>query len=399
VALTGPLSDKGLPVAAARRPLPPFGDEHEQLRESVRRFIETELAPHAQEWEDARWFPGDVFHRMAELGYLGLKYPEELGGEGGDHLHDAVLTEELARCGSGGLAAGIGAHIGIATPPVFKFGTDEQKRRFLVPAIRGEKIAALGITEPDAGSDVAGIKTFARKVDGGYVVNGSKTYITNGVRADFMVTAVKTTQEGGHHGLSFLLLEKGMEGFTVSKKLEKMGWHASDTGELAFQDVFVPDGNLLGEENKGFYLIMANFQWERLLMALGSVGAMFVILDKTIEYARQREAFGRPISKFQATRHRIAEMAVRAETGRAITYNALRLFADGHDAIKEVTMAKLKTQRDAFDQADDALQVFGGAGYMKEYGIERAARDARLGPIGGGSDEIMKEIVGKQLGL
>jgi acyl-CoA dehydrogenase len=214
-----------------------------------------------------------------------------------------------------------------------------------------------------------------------------------------VVTAVKTTQEGGHHGLSFLVLEKGMEGFTVSRKLEKMGWHASDTGELAFQDVFVPDENLLGEENKGFYLIMANFQWERLLMALGSVGAMFVLLDRTIEYALERSAFGRPIGKFQAIRHRIAEMAVRAETGRAITYNALRLFHEGHDAIKEVTMAKLKTQRDCFEQADDALQVFGGAGYMKEYGIERAARDARLGPIGGGTDEIMKEILGKQLGL
>ena len=378
---------------------PPFGDEHEQLRSSIRRFVANELAPNAQEWEDARWFPNDVFHRMAELGFLGLKYPEELGGEGGDYLHDAVLVEELARCGSGGLAAGIGAHIGIATPPVFKFGTADQKRRFLEPAIRGEKIAALGITEPDAGSDVAGIRTLARRVDRGYVVNGSKTFITNGVRADFVVTAVKTTQEGGHHGLSFLVLEKGMEGFTVSRKLEKMGWHASDTGELAFQDVFVPDENLLGEEHRGFYLIMANFQWERLLMALGSVGAMFVILEKTIEYARERSAFGRPIGSHQVIRHKIAEMALRAETGRAITYNALRLFYEGHDAVKEVTIAKLKTQRDAFEQADDALQVFGGAGYMKEYGIERAARDLRLGPIGGGTDEIMKEILGKQLGL
>jgi acyl-CoA dehydrogenase len=336
---------------------------------------------------------------MAELGYLGLKYPEEYGGEGGDHLHDAVLTEELPRAGSGGLSAGIGAHIGIATPPVFRFGTEDQKQRFLVPAIKGEKIAALGITEPGAGSDVAGIRTFARRVDGGYVVNGSKTFITNGVRADFVVTAVKTTQEGGHHGLSFLLIEKGMEGYSVSKKLEKMGWHASDTGELAFQDMFVPEENLLGEENKGFYLIMANFQWERLLMALGAVGSMQGLLERTIEYALERHAFGRPIGKFQATRHRIAEMAVRLETGRAITYNALRLFHEGHDAVKEVTMAKLKTQRDAFEQADDALQVFGGAGYMKEYGIERAARDTRLGPIGGGTDEIMKEILGKQLGL
>ena len=390
---------KGIPAPTARRPAPPFGDEHQQLRDSVRRFVETELRPHAEEWEDARWFPNDVFTRMAELGYLGLKYPEEHGGEGGDYLHDAVLVEELSRCASGGVAAGIGAHIGIATPPVWKFGSGDQKRRFLEPAIRGEKIAALGITEPDAGSDVAGIKTLARKVDGGYVVNGSKTYITNGVRADFVVTAVKTTQEGGHHGLSFLILEKGMEGFSVSAKLEKMGWHASDTGELAFQDVFVPDENLLGEEHKGFYLIMANFQWERLLMALGAVGSMFNLLDAAIGYAGERSAFGQPLAKFQVTRHRIAEMALRAEAGRAVTYNALRLFAEGHDAIKEVTIAKLKTQRDAFELADDALQIFGGAGYMKEYGVERAARDLRLGPIGGGTDEIMKEILAKQFGL
>jgi acyl-CoA dehydrogenase len=392
--------DKGVPPAAAeRKPLPPFGEEHEQLRESVRRFIAAELRPHSQQWEDERWFPNEVFQRMAELGFLGLKYPEEYGGEGGDYLHDAVLTEELPRAGSGGLSAGIGAHIGIATPPIWKFGTEDQKQRFLAPAIRGEKIAALGITEPDAGSDVAGIRTMARRVDGGYVVNGSKTYITNGVRADFVVTAVKTTQEGGHHGISFLILEKGMEGYSVSRKLEKMGWHASDTGELAFNDVFVPEENLLGEENRGFYLIMANFQWERLLMALGSVGSMQSMVERTIEYAQERAAFGRPISKHQVIRHKIAEMALKYETGRAMTYNALRLFHEGHDAVKEVTMAKLATQRAAFEVADEALQIHGGAGYMKEYEIERAVRDTRLGPIGGGTDEIMKEILGKILGL
>jgi acyl-CoA dehydrogenase len=379
--------------------MPPFTEEHEELRESIQRFVLKELRPHVQQWEDDEWFPNEVFHKMAAVGFLGLKYPEEYGGEGGDYLHDAVLSEELALCGSGGLAAGIGAHIGIATPPVWKFGSDDQKERFLAPAIRGEKIAALGITEPGAGSDVAGIRTFAKRVDGGYVVNGSKTFITNGVRADFLVTAVKTTQEGGHHGLSFLILEKDMEGYSVSQKLKKMGWHASDTGELAFQDVFVPDENLLGEENKGFYLIMANFQWERLLMALGAVGSMQRTLERTIEYALEREAFGRPIAKHQAIRHKIAEMALRCEAGRAVTYNALRLFYEGGDAIKQVTIAKLKTQRDAFDVADDALQVFGGAGYMKEYEIERAARDTRLGPIGGGTDEIMSEILGKQLGL
>jgi acyl-CoA dehydrogenase len=361
--------------------------------------VERELRPHAREWEEARWFPNEVFERMAELGLLGLKYPEEYGGQGGDHVHDAVLTEELARCGSGGLAAGIGAHIGIATPPIWKFGTEEQKRRWLVPAIAGEKIGALGISEPDAGSDVAGLRTFARRVDGGYVVNGSKTFITNGVRADFVVTAVKTTEDGGHHGISFLVIEKGMDGFGVSRKLEKLGWHASDTGELTFDDVFVPDDNLLGEENRGFYLIMANFQWERLLMALGSVGGMQATFERTLSFALEREAFGRPIARHQAIRHKLAEMAVKVETGRALTYHALRLFVDGQDAIREVTMAKLRTQRDAFEVADAAVQIHGGAGYMREYEVERAARDARLGPIGGGTDEIMKEILGKLLGL
>jgi acyl-CoA dehydrogenase len=391
--------EKGVPPAAPRRPLPPFGEEHMELRESVRRFVARELRPHAQEWEDERWFPNDVFTRMAELGFLGLKYPEEYGGQGGDYVHDAVLSEELSRSGSGGLAAGIGAHVGIATPPVFKFGTEEQKQRFLAPAIRGERIAALGITEPGAGSDVAALRTFARKVDGGYVVNGSKTFITNGVRADFVVTAVKTTEEGGHRGLSFLLIEKGMEGFAVSKKLEKMGWHASDTGELSFDDVFVPDQNLLGEENQGFYLIVANFQWERLLMALGAVGSMEATIERTAEFMKERSAFGRPIGKFQSLRHKLAEMAVKLETSRSLTYHALRLFAEGQDAVREVTEAKLLTQRAAFEVADDAVQIHGGAGYMKEYEVERAARDTRLGPIGGGSDEIMKEILGKQLGL
>src|SRR5215207_4328989 len=387
-------------TAAVRpNPLPPFTEEHETLRAEIRRFVADELRPHAADWEAAEWFPDEVFHRMAELGLLGLKYPVEYGGRGGGYLEDAVLHEELGRSGSGGLSAGIGGHIGIATPPIWKFGTDDQKERFLAPAIRGERIAALGITEPGAGSDVAGLRTSARRIDGGYVVNGSKTFITNGVRADFVVTAVKTTDEGGHHGISFLVLEKEMEGYSVSRKLDKMGWHASDTGELAFQDVFVPEENLLGEENKGFYLIMANFQWERLLMSLGAVGAMQRVLEKTSEFAKERQAFGRPIANHQVIRHKITDMAVKLERGRAVTYNALRLFTSGHDAIREVTAAKLVTQRDCFEVADEAVQIHGGAGYMKEYDVERAARDARLGPIGGGTDEIMREILAKQLGL
>ncbi len=380
--------------------LPPFTEEHEELRESISRFVRNEIAPHVDEWEEAREFPRELYNRCGELGFLGLKYPEELGGQGGDYLHDAVWTEALSTSGAtGGVGAGLGAHTGIATPPIFKFGTPEQHQRFLVPAIKGEKIFALGITEPGAGSDVANIRTTAKKVDGGYVVNGSKTFITNGVRADCLVCAVKTNEEGGHHGLSFLILERDMPGYEVSRKLEKMGWHSSDTGELSFTDVEVPDENLLGEEDGGFYLIMANFQWERLLMALGAVGAMQRLFEVTLEYAKERQAFGRPIGSFQVIRHKMAEMAVTIEAGRDMTYNALRLFHEGENAIQEVTMAKLFTQRHAVDLADECLQIHGGYGYMREYGIERAVRDLRLGPIGGGTDEIMKEILGKTLGL
>ena len=226
--------------------LPPFGEEHADLRESINSFVTKEIVPHVDEWEAAREFPRELYERCGELGFLGLKYPTELGGQGGDYLHDAVWAEELAYAGAGGgVGAGLGAHTGIATPPIFKFGTPDQHQRFLVPAIKGEKVSALGITEPGAGSDVAGIRTFAKKVDGGYVVNGSKTFITNGVRADFLVCAVKTTEEGGHHGLSFLILERDMPGYEVTAKLEKMGWHASDTGELSFTDVEVPAENLL----------------------------------------------------------------------------------------------------------------------------------------------------------
>jgi acyl-CoA dehydrogenase len=368
----------------AAAPTPPFTERHEALRAEIREFVATELRPHVGEWEREGWFPNHVFARMGELGLLGLKYPREYGGRGGDHLDDAVLSEELSRCGSGGVAAGIGAHVSIATPPVATFGTDAQKARFLAPAIRGERIAALGITEPGAGSDVAGIRTFARRVDGGYVVNGSKTYITNGVRADFVVTAVKTSEEGGHHGLSFLILEREMEGYEVSRKLEKLGWRASDTAELAFGDVFVPEENLLGEENRGFYLIMANFQWERLVMALGAVTSMERMLERVTGAASGQSRW----------RHAVAEIAVKHEASRCLTYHALRLFAGGQDALREVTEAKLLSQRAAFEVAELAFRITAG-----DEEIGRAMRDTRLGPIGGGTDEVMKEILAKQLGL
>ena len=380
--------------------LPPFADEHDQLRETINRWVREEIVPHVDDWEAAGEFPLELYARAGELGFLGLKYPVELGGQGGDYIHDAVWAEELAAAGaSGGVGAGLGAHTGIATPPVFRFGTPDQHERFLRPAIRGERIAALGITEPGAGSDVASIRTIARPVDGGYVVNGSKTFITNGVRADFLVCAVKTTEHGGHGGISFLILEREMPGYEVVTKLEKMGWRSSDTAELSFTDVEVPSANLLGEENRGFYLIMENFAWERLLMSLGAVGGMRRLLETAISYAGEREAFGRPIGRFQAIRHKIAEIGVKAEVGRALTYHALRRFVAGDEVIADVTRAKLYTQRACVEVADECVQILGGYGYMREYGVERALRDARLGPIGGGTDEIMREILGRRLGL
>jgi acyl-CoA dehydrogenase len=378
-------------------PNPPVKEEHEEVCESVGGVLDREFAPHAQKWESERWFPDDVFPKLAAQGLLGLKYPSELGGQGGDYLHEAVLVEELARIGSGGTAAGIGAHTNIATPPVWKFGTDEQKQRYLVPAIKGEKIGALGITEPDAGSDVASLRTKATPCDGGWVVSGEKTYITNGVRAHFIVTAVKTTEEGGHNGISFLIIDR-QEGVS-SSKLEKLGWHASDTATISFDEVFVPAENLLGELHGGFKLIMANFQWERLAMALGTVGAMQLAYERTAEYAKERTAFGRPISKHQAIRHKLADLATSAYTARCVTYDALRRFHEGQEPLKEVTMAKLLTQRASFELMDECLQIHGGMGYMGEHWAQRAARDARLGPIGGGSDEIMREILGRLLGL
>ena len=380
-------------------PQPPFNDEHEQLRESIRGFIDRELAPHAQDWEQEEWFPNEIFGALAEQGLLGLKYPVELGGQGGDYLHEAVLCEELARIGSGGTAAGIGAHVNIATPPIWKFGTEAQQERYLRPAIAGEKIGALGITEPGAGSDVAAIATRAERVDSGWVVSGEKTYITNGVRADFIVTAVKTKQTTPparhHHDISFLIVDRG-EGIE-SAKLKKLGWAASDTATIAFKDVYVPEENLLGELNGGFKLIMANFQWERLAMALGAVGAMRLACERTTEFARERTAFGRPLAGHQAIGHKLADLVAKAYQARCVTYDALRRFVAGEDPLREVTMAKLLTQRASYELMDECLQIHGGAGYMRELWVERATRDARLGPIGGGSDEIMREILGRMI--
>lgn len=377
-------------------PMPPFTEEHEELRKSIRGFVERELMPHIEEWEEAKWFPNEVFHKLAAQGYLGLKYPTEYGGEGGDFLHAAILAEELARTGSAGLAVGIAAHVDLATPPIFHFGTEEQKQRYLTPANKGEKIGALAITEPGAGSDVANIQMQAKKVDGGWLVNGEKVFITNGVRADFYVAAVKTSSEGGHGGMSFLIIDQG-EGIDA-QPLKKLGWHSSDTGAIAFQDVFVPDENLLGEVDGGFKLIMQNFQWERLVLSISALAGAEAGLEQTIEYVKTRTAFGRPIGHFQVNRHTIAQLATELYAARCQAYTALAKFVDGGNATLEVSMVKLFSQRVAVNIADECIQLHGGAGYMQGP-IERGWRDARLGPIGGGTDQIMREIIGKTLGL
>jgi acyl-CoA dehydrogenase len=360
----------------------------------MRAWIGSELAPFAESWEASGSFPDAVIRACAEAGWIGLKFPVEHGG-GGDPVAAAVFAEELARCGAGGVGAGIGAHAGIALPPVWRFGSDEQHARYLRPGIRGEKIAALGITEPDAGSDVAALRTRAERVDGGFLLNGSKLFITGGVRADFVVTAVKTTAEGGHGGISFLIVDtRDADGRRAdgvnARPLEKLGWHASDTALLTFDDLFVPAENLLGELHGGFKLIMVNFAWERLMMSLGALGAVDAALEQTAAFLRER-------GSSQRARHTVAEVATTLEAGRALTYHALRLHLAGADCVREVTMAKLATQRAAFDAVDRCLQLHYDAGEHSVPLLERAARDLRLGPIGGGTDEIMREILGKSI--
>jgi acyl-CoA dehydrogenase len=374
-----------------------FQEEHEMLRKSVRGWVEKEIKPHVEEWEQKGEFPRELFYRAGELGFLGLTYPEVYGGSGEDYLAGAVFVEELARCGSAGVAAGLGASVVIAGPQIYKFGSEELKQKFLVPTITGEKIGALGITEPNVGSDVASISTTARDEGDHYVVNGSKIFITNGVRADYVVTAVKTDPAAGYKGISLLVIEKDTPGFTVAKKLEKLGWNASDTGELVFEDCRVPKANLVGKENMGFYYIMQNFAWERLVMALEAVAAAELALEEAIRYAQQRIQFNRPLSKFQVIRHKLADMASWIETARSLTYHALSLFASGEDAVTAVAMAKVYACETANRVADEALQIHGGYGYMMEYPVQRYWRDARVGTIGGGTTEIMKQIIVNRL--
>src|ERR671936_2659333 len=337
-----------------------FTEEHDRLRESIARFVEKELAPHAEEWEETT-FPDSIFPRMGELGFLGLSYPEEYGGQGGDYYCNIVLAEEMTRSGSGGVAMGVAVHTDMATPPIFLFGTEDQKQRYLVPSIRGENTSCLGITEPDAGSDVAGIKTRAVRDGNEYVINGSKTYITNGHRAHVIVLVTKTDPEAGYDGFTLFLVPMDAPGVIREKKLEKLGMHASDTALLAFQDVRVPDTAVLGQVGKGFYHIMWELQGERLIGAAGCVAGAQRVFEQTLQYATERTAFGRQIGKFQVNRHKFAEMATKIEAARQLVYTTAWRFAEGHYPVREISMAKLYAARVAVEVADECIQIHGGA--------------------------------------
>src|SRR3954467_6797052 len=373
---------------------PPFTPEHDLFRQNLRAFCERELAPHALEWDEAGIFPREIFRRMAELGAVGGNYPGEVGGSGGDYWHVVVLAEELVRGRNSGVSMAVLVQSQIATPIIQEIGTDEQKKEFLAPALAGEKIAALGISEPDAGSDVANLKTTARRGGDEYVINGAKMWITNGTRADFITLAVRTGAPG-YGGISLVTFPTDVKGFSVSKKLAKVGNLASDTALLFFEDCRIPVRYLLGEENQGFYHVMTNFQGERLVAAIGAGQGMQQLVEEALRYGNERSAFGKPLAKFQVWRHRFVEHLTAIEAARWLTYRAVDLYARGEAAVKEISMAKLFAGDLMQKVVYDCQQFHGGMGYVVETPVARAFRDARLLTIGGGTSEIMKEIIAK----
>ena len=360
----------------------------------MRDYCERELAPHALEWDEAGIFPREVFTAMAELGALGVNYPEEVGGSGGDYWTVAVLAEELVRSQNAGVNMALLVQSQMATPIINEIGTPEQKKEFLAPALAGEKIAALGISEPDAGSDVANLRTTARRVGDDYVINGAKMWITNGTRADFITLAVRTGGPG-YGGISLLTFPTDVKGFSVSKKLSKVGNLSSDTALLFFEDCKVPARYLLGEENMGFYHVMTNFQGERLVAALGAVSGMQQLVEEALRYGNERAAFGKPLIKHQVWKHRFVDHLTSIEAARWLTYRATDLFNRKEAAVKEISMAKLFAGDLMQKVVYDCQQFHGGMGYVVETPVARAFRDARLLTIGGGTSEIMKEIISK----
>ena len=373
-----------------------FTSEHDLFRSSLRDFLSQEVAPHIDDWEAAGEVPRRVFARFGEMGYLGLPFKEAYGGMEADFFFTVVLLEELQRLNSGGFGAAIGAHAYLSLPHLHEAASEELKQRYLVPGIRGEKIGCLAITEPGGGSDVAAIRTRATRVSGGYRLDGSKTFITNGVHSDFLVVAARLGAGEKWAGISLFVVDRDSPGLRATK-LKKLGWHASDTGEIALDGVFVPASNLLGAEGQGFSYIMQRFALERLLMAIGGVAAADYALEVTLRYMGEREAFGRPLSKFQVLRHRVADMASEIEVQLQFVYHVCRCFDAGQYVVKEAAMAKLLATQLNDRVVYDCLQIFGGYGYMEDFPLARMYRDSRLGTIGGGTSEIMCEIIAKML--
>ena len=382
--------------------LSPFTEDHEHLRATLRRYVEAELAPHAREWEEAGRFPDQVFRDLGAMGMLGLNVPPEYGGAGADYWATVVMAEELGGSLTGSIPMAIGAHTDMAMPPILKFGTEEQKHAYLTPAVAGEKIAAIGITEPGAGSDVAAITTHARRDGSDWILNGQKTYITNGTRADFVTMVVRTDDRVANDpwgGISLFIVDTDLPGFEVARALDKVGMRSSDTAELFFTDVRLPAEALLGTEGAGFKQIMWELQGERLISACSATAGAQRNLDRAVTYAREREAFGRSILGFQALRHRLVDCATEIEAVRNLVYDCADKWNRGIYATTEIAMCKLAAATLGWRVADEVLQVHAGFGYSEESDVARAWRDARLMRIGGGTDEVQREIISKLMGL
>lgn len=377
-----------------------FNEEHEMFRQTVRRFVQTEIRPNIEEWEEARIFPAHtLFKKMGDLGLLGLTYPEAYGGGGVDYWYNAVMLEEIGRAGCGSVPMAVAVQTDMATPALAEHGSEELKRQFLAPAIAGDMVAAIAISEPDAGSDVAAIRTYARSDGDDYLINGSKMWITNGTQADYLTLLARTRDEHGYRGMSLIVVPTKTPGFSVSRKLEKMGNHASDTAILSFDDVRVPRRFRIGPQGMGFILQMQQFQKERLAAALMGVSGMEEAIQLTINYTRERHTFGKPLIDNQWIHFKIAELLTEVEALRQLTYHCVRMLVAEQDITKEVSMAKLKTGRLAREVADTCVQFHGGMGYVEEYPIARYYRDARLLSIGGGADEIMLGIIARYEGI
>jgi citronellyl-CoA dehydrogenase len=386
----------------------PFTEEHQQFRKLVRDFVEKELAPYAEEWEEAECFPNSVFRRAGELGIHGAHYPEEHGGSGGDYWYSVVKAEEYPRCRSAGVSMGLLVQSDMATPVIGDLGTPEQIDEFLKPALRGDKVAALGVSEPAAGSDVAGIKTVAKRDGDDYLVSGQKTFITNGTRADFVTLLAKTAPEHGAHGCSFFLVPTDLKGFSIARKLKKVGNKSSDTAELFLDEVRIPKRYLLGDENQGFRYLMQNFQTERLIACVGALQGAQYTLDASVAYGRERVAFGKPIIKRELWQHRFVDMYTKCEGARAFVYKCVDAYnSDKYErrdhvsmeTVKLISMAKVLVGDIVSEVMDNCLQFHGGWGYIEEFPIARAWRDARLFRIGGGTTETMRYYLAKLMGL